>query len=90
MLTSLQIRTARAALNLSTKELAEITGVHQRTMNRMENWEDDFDVPGCRPINLKVVLEFFRSHGIIFSADGLGISIDKEQFKKARDLAEAA
>lgn len=84
MLTAFQIRTARAALNLSVRELSEITGVHPRTMNRMETWENDFDVPGCRPINLKVLAQFFRSKGIIFSDDGMGIRLDKALFAQYR------
>ena len=61
-----QIRMARAALGWTTSELAELSGVSSRTLNRIET-NDGFGK--ATKGNLKLIKEAFEASGIEFIGD---------------------
>lgn len=70
-----QIRMARAALGWTTSELAELSGVSSRTLNRIET-NDGFEK--ATKANLKLIKETFEASGIEFIGDindGPGVRI---------------
>ena len=69
MLTGLQCRLARAALQISTRELAERSGVSQPTITRFEN-QGNKDKPNRT--TLLVLKRFFEENGVEF-LNGNGI-----------------
>jgi predicted transcriptional regulator len=69
MLTSLQLRLARAALQISTRELAAQTGVSAPTITRHENAGNK-----AKPnaTTLIVLRRYFEDHGVVFlNGDGI-------------------
>ena len=63
MLTGLQIRAARAALNITAKELAERAGISLPTIQRFESVDD---VPPSRTSTLGQVQAVLEAAGIEF------------------------
>jgi transcriptional regulator with XRE-family HTH domain len=63
MITSCQIRAARALINLSARELAEESGVSVATIRRMELANG---VPSSNAQNLELVQKTLESFGVEF------------------------
>jgi transcriptional regulator with XRE-family HTH domain len=63
MLTGLQIRAARAALNITAKELAERAGISLPTIQRFESVDD---VPPSRSSTLIQVQAVLEAAGVEF------------------------
>jgi transcriptional regulator with XRE-family HTH domain len=73
MLTSDQIRAARALVRWSAQDLAEKAGVGISTVQRMEN---AFGVPSASGKNLAAVQRALESAGVVFiSANGGGAGV---------------
>lgn len=71
MVNGSQIRAARAWLNLSQDQLAEITGVAKRTIARLER---NLTVPHDR--TLRDIQQALESRGIVFDFEnGVGIGL---------------
>jgi predicted transcriptional regulator len=71
MLNGPQIRAARAWLDLSQEELAEITGVAKRTIARIEK---SLTVPHDR--TLREIQQALESRGVVFIFEsGVGIGL---------------
>ena len=66
MITSCQIRAARALINWSARELAEKAGVGVATVRRMELAES---IPSSNAITLNLVQKTLESAGIEFIGD---------------------
>jgi transcriptional regulator with XRE-family HTH domain len=78
MLTSGQIRAARALLRWSAQELAEKADVGISTVQRMENAEG---VPSASGKNLEAVERALRVAGVVFidsNGDGPGVRLRKQ------------
>lgn len=78
-ITGLQIRAARAALNLSVRELAEQTGIGHATIVRYEAIDG---IPTARKGNLQTLKAAFEAAGIEFietTSDAPGIRIHPTQ-----------
>ncbi|RYC29666.1 XRE family transcriptional regulator [Lichenibacterium minor] len=74
MVTSAQIRAARALLNWTVRDLAERSGVHRNTVTRAET---DATGPGHATAALRVCLE---KAGVIFietNGEGPGVRLRK-------------
>lgn len=74
MVTSAQIRAARALLNWTVRELAEESGVHRNTITRAEA---DDKGPGYQTAKLQAALE---AKGVVFLPDtgnGPGVALRK-------------
>ena len=63
MITSCQIRAARALINWSARELAEKAGVGVATVRRMELAES---IPSSNAITLNLVIKTLESAGVEF------------------------
>ena len=77
MITSDQIRAARALLRWSAKKLANVSGVSQLTIYRMETAEG---VPSALSRNLEAVQLALEKAGIKFmseNAEGVGVRFEK-------------
>lgn len=77
MITSGQIRAARAFLKWTGKELAEASGVAFSTLMRLETGEG---VPGAQAKTLETIQKAFESAGIEFIGtpeDGPGVRLRK-------------
>lgn len=77
MITSCQIRAARALINWSARELAEKAGVGVATVRRMELADS---VPSSNAITLNLVQKTLESAGIEFIGDednGPGVRLVK-------------
>ena len=66
MITSCQIRAARALINWSARELAEKAGVGVATVRRMELAES---IPSSNAITLNLVKKTLESAGVEFVGD---------------------
>ena len=66
MITSCQIRAARALINWSARELAEKAGVGVATVRRMELAES---IPSSNAITLNLVQKTLESAGVEFVGD---------------------
>ena len=70
MITSDQIRAARALLRWSAKDLADNSGVSWKTIQRMEACEG---VPNSTASNLQAIMETLEAAGVVFlDANGGG------------------
>jgi transcriptional regulator with XRE-family HTH domain len=66
MITSAQIRMAKAALGWSNTKLAEETGLHKNTVNNAENGKG-------RPATLALIEKVLTEAGVVFvEPNGLG------------------
>ncbi|WP_026789782.1 helix-turn-helix domain-containing protein [Pleomorphomonas oryzae] len=75
MITSAQIRAARAALRLSSQELAERSGIAQRTIKRLEAMDG---VPASHVSTLVALKAALEAAGVEFVGspeDGPGIRV---------------
>ncbi len=70
MLTSHQIRAARALLRWSAQELADEASLGISTVQRMEGADN---VPSASASNLDAVQKALESAGIIFLPDGINV-----------------
>ena len=68
MLTSHQIRAARALLHWSAQHLAEKAGVHLATVQRLE-LADGFGIVNARKPTVQKIVSVFESEGIDFISD---------------------
>ncbi|MBK5960179.1 hypothetical protein CCR97_18505 [Rhodoplanes elegans] len=83
MLTGLQIRAARAALNITARELSQRSGVSLPTIQRLETVDD---VPQSRTSTLMDVKAALESAGIEFigtPADRPGIRLASSTARKS-------
>ena len=90
-ITSFQIKSARAALNLSRPELADNIGIHVRTIDKIEN-SKNFEAP-VNATTLKKLTSYFIERGIKFlpavdddGIDGAGLRyfpISKDKKKES-------
>jgi transcriptional regulator with XRE-family HTH domain len=84
-----QIRLARAALNLSVRELAEQAGVGQATIERFESGRGDM-----RSATLAKIEAVFTSAGVQFIAEdqsgGPGLRLPRHQVSKSEALDSQA
>ena len=79
MLTSGQIKMARAALGWSIDVLAEKTSISSRTIKRIEN---TIGIPNATAANLKLIRQTLEAAGIEFigsADDGPGVRLWKQQ-----------
>jgi transcriptional regulator with XRE-family HTH domain len=67
MISALQSRMARAALNLGVRDVAEAAGVSTNTITRLERGED------LLPRTVADIRAAFESAGVIFLDDGQAI-----------------
>ncbi len=74
MVTSAQIRAARALLNWTVRDLAERSGVHRNTVTRSEN---DATGPGHATAALRVCLEAAGVEFIPENGGGAGVRLRK-------------
>ena len=78
MLTSGQIKMARAALGWSIDVLAEKTSISSRTIKRIEN---TIGIPNATAANLKLIRQTLEQAGIEFigsADDGPGVRLWKQ------------
>ena len=78
MLTSGQIKMARAALGWSIDVLAEKTSISSRTIKRIEN---TIGIPNATAANLKLIRQTLEQAGIEFigsANDGPGVRLWKQ------------
>ena len=78
MLTSGQIKMARAALGWSIDVLAEKTSISSRTIKRIEN---TIGIPNATAANLKLIKQTLEQAGIEFigsADDGPGVRLWKQ------------
>ena len=78
MLTSEQIKMARAALGWSIDVLAEKTSISSRTIKRIEN---TIGIPNATAANLKLIRQTLEQAGIEFigsADDGPGVRLWKQ------------
>ena len=78
MLTSGQIKMARAALGWSIEVLAEKTSISSRTIKRIEN---TIGIPNATAANLKLIRQTLEQAGIEFigsADDGPGVRLWKQ------------
>ena len=90
ILTTYQFKMARAALNMSRFELAKNIGVHERTIDKIEN-SDNFGI-NVNSLTLKKIITYFTKRGLKFigavddeGIDGAGVRyfpISKDKKKK--------
>lgn len=66
MVSGAQIRAARALLGISAAELAQISGVGHRTLQRFEAAEG---IPDGRTAVLQQLISALESKGIVFQGD---------------------
>lgn len=64
MITPAQCRSARALLDLSQKELAELSLVSQRSIQGFESGERII-----QPLSLSAILRIFEDRGIVFLSE---------------------
>lgn len=76
MLSSEQIRMARAALRWSTKDLAEKSGVGFSTIQRMETFDG---MPDSRIKNLKAIRDTFLATGRIRFEGETGVFVEENE-----------
>ena len=79
MLTSGQIKMARAALGWSIDVLAEKTSISSRTIKRIEN---TIGIPNATAANLKLIRQTLEQAGIEFigtTEEGPGVRFWKQQ-----------
>ena len=62
ILTAVQFRMAKAALGLSNPQVAEMTGLHRNTLNKLDRGE-------ATPATLALVRHTLESAGIVFIAE---------------------
>lgn len=77
MITGAQIRMARGYANLSTKALADLSGVSESTVKRMEK---ENGIPSASASNLAKVEDALKAQGIEFipeNGGGAGIRLIK-------------
>lgn len=77
MLTGAQIRAARALLNISVAELAELTGLAVNTIRRAEGTNN---VSPITTANLQLIKQTFEKAGVAFLAaeeEGVGVRFAK-------------
>jgi len=77
MISSAQIRSARALLEISTEELANISGVGWATIRRFEAAPG---IPPSRSGNLEKVKAALESRGVVFIGDPIhspGVQLTK-------------
>lgn len=81
-----QVKAARNLLELSPPELAEASGVAERTLRRFETGED---VP--KPANLAKILNELERRGIEFTnGTGIGVRLNYEKAAQySRSIAQA-
>lgn len=81
-----QVKAARNLLELSPPELAEASGVAERTLRRFETGED---VP--KPANLAKILNELERRGIEFTnGTGIGVRLNYEKAAQySRSVAQA-
>jgi len=75
LITSEQIRSARAALRWTSEDLAQASGLAVRTVKTLESYEG---VPACRASTLLALQEALHAAGIEFIGtpdDGPGIRL---------------
>ncbi len=66
MVSGAQIRAARALLGISAAELAQISGVGHRTLQRFEATDG---IPDGRTAVLQQLIKALESKGIVFAGD---------------------
>lgn len=66
MLTGFQLRAARGALNIFTKDLTQSIGLHNSTLVRLEECTPNLSYPKCNSRTLLLITNFFESEGILF------------------------
>lgn len=74
MVTSAQIRAARALLDWTVRDLAEKAGVHRNTVTRIEN---EANAPGHAGASIRAALE---AGGVVFldpNGNGPGVAIKR-------------
>ena len=79
LITSLQIRSARAALRWTFEDLARVTGLGLRTL---KNLEVNDGIPACRASTLITVQQALEMAGIEFIGtpdDGPGIRLRRQK-----------
>ena len=88
MISGAQIRAARALLGISAAELANISGVGHRTLQRFEATDG---IPEARTMVLQQLIRAFESKGIIFRGDPVnspGVQLQREYGSKDRKFEE--
>lgn len=78
MITGSQIRAARAALHLTTEQIAREAGITSRTIKKLEQVDG---VPDARSITLLLIQKALEAAGIEFIGtpdDGPGIRLRKK------------
>ena len=83
MLTSGQIRAARALLHWSARELAQSSGVHITTVQRMERGDGPV---GGTVQTLAKVQRALEHAGVEFTAQNGGPGVRLKKRRRARDL----
>lgn len=72
MVTSAQLRAARAYLDWTMDKAAEVSGLNRRTIIRLENNERYAE---AQPPSLGKLVAIYRQHQLILDANGLTVSI---------------
>ena len=81
MVTSAQIRAARALLNWTVRDLAEKSGVHRNTITRMETAEPR-DGGNATGYSIQIICKTLQDAGIVFTAeDGNCIGVKMVRIK---------
>ncbi len=86
-ITAEQIKSARAALGLTTKSVSDATDIGLATLKR---YEASTGVPKSRKGHLAALRQFFEASGIEFigtAEEGPGIRLWKEGRRSAEDAA---
>lgn len=84
MVSGAQIRAARALLGISAAELAHISGVGHRTLQRFEATDG---IPEARTVVLQQLIRTLESKGIVFQGDPInspGVQLQREADSKDR------
>lgn len=86
MISSAQIRGARALLGISATKLSEWSGVDLRTIQRFETADG---IPKSRSGTLRRVQETLEAHGIVFIGDPTsspGVQLQRPQQNEPQDI----
>lgn len=83
MVSGAQIRAARALLGISAAELAQISGVGHRTLQRFEATDG---IPDGRTAVLQQLIKALESKGIVFKGDP--INSPGVQLRRAADSSD--
>ena len=77
MISADQIRAGRALANLSVKELADRVGIGVHAIKRLENGKTS--VAQMRAANIEGLQRELEKAGIVFLADGYGVTKRQEE-----------